>query len=122
MRKHNQKQNPSTQASNLIVDASNSEGFCPCVICTGNLNYEVIRRGDDEYILIDGRLLTLAAPAHCSEGAHYHLHENIILPWEEGRSVNYKEHLWPAMAGVFDPETTVDLYRALQRERQELNR
>lgn len=98
----------------------------------------IITRGRDEYIILNGRILTTyGAPVNRNEPASYYLHENIVRPFEEGffcgdhcpnppatapvRTEDldecFKGELWPEKAGVFPPDDLVDLHRALMRER-----
>jgi hypothetical protein len=99
---------------------------------------KIIRRGWDEYIILNGRILTTyGAPVQGSETAFYYMHENIIRPFDEGffcedhcpnppatppaRTEDldecFKGDLWPEKAGIFRPDDLVDLYRLLKRER-----
>lgn len=76
---------------------------------------QIIKRPEGEYILIDGRLYTgRGAPVGGSWDADYHVHENIAPLLEHGRSVP-DDTLWPLQSGVFDAETTVDLWWAMKR-------
>lgn len=92
---------------------------------TQSIDTNIIKRGNDEYIILNGRILTLfGAPVGGSENAHYYLDENLLRPHEEGRlsdiaghdnlGSHVAGHLWPEKAGVFTPDDLVDLYRLLQ--------
>lgn len=93
-----------------------TSGICKCDVCEGKFLGEIIKRGNDEYIILNGKLLTYyGAPVKGNEDALYYLHEDIARADELG--MDYSAHLWPAMAGVFGPDDLVDLYRLLKRER-----
>lgn len=82
-------------------------------------NIEIIQRGKDEYIILDGRLLTYyGAPVGGSESATYHALENVVRAEEHG--LDFTRHLWPLKAGLFSSDDMVDLYCAIQRERAQV--
>lgn len=102
-------------------DDAEELGRCHCSVCKDHIDAEIIRRGADEYIILNGRLLT---GWHCSEDADYFLHENIVrqLLVEKGWTVadlekHFAKQLWPEKAGVFTSDDTVDLYRAMMKVR-----
>jgi hypothetical protein len=115
----------------MITIDEDLDGFspCECALCEGNFPSQIIKRGNDEYIIMNGRILTLfGAPASGSEDAFYYLHENLVRPLEEGRlslisghdtlDSHLAGHLWPEKAGVFKPDDLVDLYRMLHGHKE----
>jgi len=95
---------------------SNDFELCTCEYCEGKLDsrIQIIKRPEGEYIIIDGRLYTgRGAPVSGSESAVFHVHENIAPMLEYDRTAPTGD-LWPLQAGVFDAETTVDLWRAIR--------
>lgn len=107
-----------------------------------SVNAEIITRGEDEYIILNGRILTTyGAPVCRSEHAAYYLEENIIRPFEEGYFCEnhcpnplatrptraedldecFKGDLWPEKAGVFTPDDLVDIYRVLKQKEPRLD-
>jgi hypothetical protein len=108
----------------MITIDEEFDGLGPCEIGEGYFSAQIIQRGKDEYIVINGQLLTLfGAPVSGSENAAYYLSENLARPLEEGwlslisghetLDSHLAGHLWPEKAGVFTPDDLVDLYRML---------
>lgn len=90
---------------------------CYCEYCAGDLSrrIKVVKRPEGDYIIVDGRLYTgRGAPVSGGWETEYHVHENIAPMLEDGGSVPSSD-LWPLQAGVFDVETTVDMWRALHK-------
>ncbi len=96
------------------LDASG--GMCTCEWCSGELDdrIQIINRPEGEYIVIDGRLYTgRGAPVVGSEDAAFYVHED-LTPILESCGMIKPSDLWPLKAGVFDTETTVDLWRTMK--------
>lgn len=112
---------------NELIDDYPAGIACNCEMCEKKIDYKIIRRGDEEYIILGSQLLTnWIINVNGSENANFYLHERILFSVESKlcRSVTtddllreHKTDLWPLQAGVFDPETVVDLYRAMISER-----
>lgn len=98
---------------------NSSDKMCTCDYCTGKLEnrIQIVKRPEGEYIIIDGRLHTgYGAPIGGGWDADYHAHENIVPVLEQGTCIPAAD-LWPLQTGVFDAETTVDLWRTMKRGR-----
>ncbi len=118
-------QAPNQRILDLADRMRNAENDCGCCVCEpdGTLDAEVIRRGHDRYIVLNGRLLTyFGAPVDRNEPAEFYLHECLGHQAEDGLTASdldayYKDHLWPEKRGIFNAEDTVDLYRAIRTSR-----
>jgi hypothetical protein len=92
---------------------------CTCPMCNGEIDYQIITHGTEEYIILgSNRNAQLLTNWHCSEGASFHMHENVVRDHNRPISVTtailkseYAADLWPLKVGIFGPEATVALYR-----------
>ena len=124
-----------------LEDLNTEDDLCNCTCCAGGFPAQIIKRGEDEYIVLNGRILTYhGAPVGGNESAFHYLHEDIVRPFEDGifcedhcrnttaptpvhprdLDVSFKDYLWPAKASaadVFTPDELVDMYRAIRPTR-----
>jgi hypothetical protein len=82
-------------------------GRAACRICDGTIDAMIVRRGEDEYIFLNGRLLkSFGIPVRGDKSAEYYLHRKIGTSDFE----YWGADLWPRGKGWDLPGELIDLY------------